>query len=107
MNDEKLDEISIDNIEPWDLCITGSKFLNKDSEHYNVERAIECFKRAEQLAIPLGIFELACLYLNGNHVKQDYKKAVEYFLKAVDAATVQNDKDTLKHSMYYLGDIYY
>ncbi|RVZ67215.1 sel1 repeat family protein, partial [Helicobacter pylori] len=62
-------------------------YLYKGEEAYNnkeYERAASFYKSAIKNGEPLAYVLLGIMYENGRGVPKDYKKAVEYFQKAVD-----------------------
>ncbi|MEW5920802.1 MAG: MobP3 family relaxase [Bacillota bacterium] len=76
----------------------GRIYLESDSEHENVEKALQWLGKAADNGNALAQYAMGKLYLTGNHLEKDAVKAVELFTKSA----VQGNQ----HAQYALGKLH-
>lgn len=67
----------------------------------NYNKALECFQKAAELGVSHAMNYLGIIYKNGDLVSQNYRLAVDWFYKAIQADP-QN-----AHAAFNLGRMYY
>jgi hypothetical protein len=73
-------------------------YLESDSEHENVEKALQWLGKAADNGNALAQYAMAKLYLTGNHLEKDAVKAVELFTKSAEQGN--------QYAQYALGKLY-
>jgi len=76
----------------------GRIYLESDSEHENVEKALQWLGKAADNGNALAQYAMGKLYLAGNHVEKDIQKAVELFTKSAEQGN--------QYAQYALGKLY-
>lgn len=73
-------------------------YLESDSEHENVEKALQWLGKAADNGNAPAQYAMAKLYLTGNHLEKDAVKAVELFTKSAEQRN--------QYAQYALGKLY-
>jgi len=76
----------------------GRIYLESDSEHENVEKALQWLGKAADNGNALAQYAMGKLYLTGNHLEKDAVKAVELFTKSAEQGN--------QYAQYALGKLY-
>jgi hypothetical protein len=76
----------------------GRIYLESDSEHENVEKALQWLGKAADNGNALAQYAMGKLYLAGNHVEKDAVKAVELFTKSAEQRN--------QYAQYVLGKLH-
>ena len=76
----------------------GRIYLESDSGHENVEKALQWLGKAADNGNALAQYAMGKLYLTGNHVEKDAVKAVELFTKSAEQGN--------QYAQYALGKLY-
>ncbi|AFV10990.1 serine threonine protein phosphatase 5 [Thermacetogenium phaeum DSM 12270] len=76
----------------------GRIYLESDSEHENVEKALQWLGKAADNGNALAQYAMGKLYLTGNHLEKDAVKAVELLTKSAEQGN--------QYAQYALGKLY-
>lgn len=76
----------------------GRIYLESDSEHENVAKALQWLGKAADNGNALAQYAMGKLYLTGNHLEKDAVKAVELFTKSGEQGN--------QYAQYALGKLY-
>jgi hypothetical protein len=76
----------------------GRIYFESDSEHENVEKALQWLGKAADNGNALAQYAMGKLYLAGNHVEKDAVKAVELFTKSAEQRN--------QYAQYVLGKLH-
>jgi TPR repeat protein len=76
----------------------GRIYLKSDSEHENVEKALQWLGKAADNENAPALYAMGKLYLTGNHLEKDAVKAVELFTKSAEQGN--------QYAQYALGKLY-
>lgn len=80
------------------LIMLGYQYLEGNTRPKDIDKAIECFKKAADEGFPLAQFILGTIYLESLYVAHDIPKSIYYFTLAADQG--------LSDAHFYLGFIY-
>lgn len=97
--DEDMDEE--ESAEPknkWKLYRAAKEYLDRESEDYNPNRAVEYFIKSAELDCDLAKYQLGKLFYRGEHLTKDAKEALRWLEDAV--------KDGNHYAAYLAGKIY-
>lgn len=76
----------------------GRIYLESDSEHENVEKALQWLGKAADNENAPALYAMGKLYLTGNHLEKDAVKAVELLTKSAEQGN--------QYAQYALGKLY-
>ena len=76
----------------------GRIYLKSDSEHENVEKALQWLGKAADNENAPALYAMGKLYLTGNHLEKDAVKAVELLTKSAEQGN--------QYAQYALGKLY-
>ena len=82
----------------WELYRQAKEFLNKESEEYNPQKAMELLMDSAKLGCGVAKYQLGKLFANGEH----FPKNISYALRWLEEAAEEKNQ----YAEYLLGKLY-